>query len=537
MENQNIHHTNDDNQTSKTLITSSVESEQPATSELSTQEINDNTTETYIEAENMVEVQDNSEKVLDHSIKTFDIPKKIEMASTVYNQIKLSIGKVPAETGGIFGMSDDKIDHFFFDRLPDGATGGTYTPNCNAINACLKKWTPRNIIYMGAIHSHPIGCTAPSFPDRQYAQRLLDNNLNFDKAKPYFYIPIVQSSADTKTFEIFSYIAYYNKDRFTVEPIDLYIDEKKYKPNINVPLENFARISSLFPQKIMSKKVVIVIGAGGARAYVENLARSGIRNFVLIDGDLISETNIGTQGVYYSEIGKSKVEVIKEKILDINPEANVVCIEKFLDDDISDDELIEMIGDICKKALKSSPTDVLIGGLTDNFFANARASRLALKYGTPYIEAGIYKDGIGSEVIYSYPGVTPSCARCANSARYKAYADGFKNDTTSEGCPVFTTDALNFMKGFVSFMLLLHNTETRYGGYLEHYKTRNFVRMFFDPFSELSQSSQMELGNVHYYEQKPDHPDNGYEECPDCHGTGNLQDMKGKMDDTRKIFG
>ena len=217
------------------------------------------------------------------------LPEWIEMTGSVFNQIKYTVGKEHAETGGILGMTEDGnvIDHFFFDSIPEGATPGTYSPNCAAINTCLmNRWTPENIIYMGAIHSHPIGYTVPSFPDKEYAKRLLDNNKNFDKAKPYFYIPIVESSADARTFKIYSYIAYYKSNEvFTVEPIDLYIDGQKYEPNINIPLNNFVRIHSILPSEIIDKKFVIIIGAGGARDYAQDLARSGVKNFVLFDGD------------------------------------------------------------------------------------------------------------------------------------------------------------------------------------------------------------------------------------------------------------
>ena len=466
--------------------------------------------------------------------ETAAIPDRIEMTSEVFNQIKHTIGKKPAETGGILGMSGEKIDHFFYDRLPDGATSVTYTPNCDAINAVLKRWTRKDAVYMGAIHSHPKGYNRPSYADEQYARRLLDNNLNFDKAKPYFYIPIVQPSADATGFELFSYIAYYKNDRFSVEPIDLYIDGQKYEPNISVPLENFSRIRLLFPAEIMSQKTVISIGAGGARSYLENLARSGVGNIVLIDGDGVSETNIGTQAVFYSELGRSKVEAIRERVLDINPEANVTCVAQFLTDDMSDDDFLNLVGESCKKSLKVSPQDVLIVGTTDNFFANARANRLALKYGSPFLGVGIYQNGAGGEIAFTYPGITPACYRCCTAGRYRHYANGGHNDATSEGAPIFSTEVVNGMKGFISLMLLLHNTDTRFGAYLKEYATRNFLQMNFDPFSELFPG--IPIGQGKYFEQKPDHPTNGYEECPDCHGTGNLEDVKGSIDDTRKIF-
>jgi len=466
------------------------------------------------------------------------IPDRIEMSSEVFKRIRHTIGFRPAETGGILGMSGngDTFDHFFFDVSPSGASGATYTPNCDAINSRLSDWTENDVTYCGAIHSHPRGCCEPSWADREYAKRLLDNNLTYDKAKPYFYLPIVQSSADPHKFALLSYLAYYKKGKFVIDPIDLYVDGEKYEPaKTCVPLDHFTRISSAIPPAIMRQKTVIAIGAGGARTYLEELARSGVGNFVLMDRDIISASNICTQSVYFSEFDRSKVAVIRERILDINPEANVVCIEKFLDDDLSDEDFLELIGKSCRKTLKDSPTDVLIAGLADNFYANARASRMALKFGTPFIQAGLYPQGSTAEIVFAYPGVTPSCARCATSNRYNTYAEGFVNNATSQGCPIFATGAMNAYKGFISLALLLHGTETRFGTYLKEYATRNFFQVNLDSSGgELFPGEP--LGSVHYYEQQPDHPSNGFEECPDCHGTGNLQNMKGKIDDTRQIF-
>ena len=201
---------------------------------------------------------------------------------------------------------------------------------------------------------------------------------------------------------------------------------------------------------------------------------------------------------------------------------------------MTDHEFGKLIGESCIISLANNPTNVLIAGLTDSFHANARASRLALQCGTPYIQAGIYQDGSAAEISFSYPGITPSCARCTTSSRYKEYANGFKNDATSDGCPIFTTDILNGVKGFISLMLLLYKTPTRFGKYLDGYANKNFLQINFDPFSQLFPGAP--IGNVQYFEQKPDHPSNGYEQCPDCQGMGQLHNVKGTISDTRKIF-
>ena len=83
-------------------------------------------------------------------------------------------------------------------------------------------------------------------------------------------------------------------------------------------------------KKITNQKVM-VFGIGGVGGYVcESLARSGISNFVLIDSDKVEITNINRQIVAdLSTISKSKVQVMKDRILSINKDATVETIEKF----------------------------------------------------------------------------------------------------------------------------------------------------------------------------------------------------------------
>ena len=83
--------------------------------------------------------------------------------------------------------------------------------------------------------------------------------------------------------------------------------------------------------KKITKQKVMVFGIGGVGGYVcESLARSGIANFVLIDSDKVEITNINRQIVAdLNTIGKSKVQVMKDRILSINKDATVETIEKF----------------------------------------------------------------------------------------------------------------------------------------------------------------------------------------------------------------
>lgn len=76
---------------------------------------------------------------------------------------------------------------------------------------------------------------------------------------------------------------------------------------------------------------VMVFGIGGVGSFtVEALARSGVGNLTLIDDDCICLTNINRQlHATTQTIGRFKVEVMKERVLDINPQARVTVIQKF----------------------------------------------------------------------------------------------------------------------------------------------------------------------------------------------------------------
>lgn len=92
--------------------------------------------------------------------------------------------------------------------------------------------------------------------------------------------------------------------------------------------ERFARTELLLGKEAVNglkNKSVAVFGVGGVGGYVcEALARSGIGRFDLIDNDKVSISNINRQIIATtSTIGRYKTEVMKERIMDINPEADV----------------------------------------------------------------------------------------------------------------------------------------------------------------------------------------------------------------------
>ena len=83
-------------------------------------------------------------------------------------------------------------------------------------------------------------------------------------------------------------------------------------------------------EKLNNAKVAI-FGLGGVGSFVlEGLVRAGIGNFVLIDDDKICLTNLNRQILATRKtVGQPKVEVAKQRILDINPNANVEIHQEF----------------------------------------------------------------------------------------------------------------------------------------------------------------------------------------------------------------
>lgn len=81
----------------------------------------------------------------------------------------------------------------------------------------------------------------------------------------------------------------------------------------------------------LNRSSVIVFGVGGVGGYVvEALVRSGIGHITIVDNDTISLTNLNRQIIATTEtIGMLKVEVMKERIMSINPECVVKTIQDF----------------------------------------------------------------------------------------------------------------------------------------------------------------------------------------------------------------
>ncbi|MEG2789597.1 MAG: tRNA threonylcarbamoyladenosine dehydratase [Romboutsia sp.] len=88
---------------------------------------------------------------------------------------------------------------------------------------------------------------------------------------------------------------------------------------------------------------VIIFGVGGVGSFAaEAIARAGVGSITIVDFDDIDITNINRQlPALHSTVGKYKVEIMKERILDINPKINIKAVKEVYNKDTSESILIE----------------------------------------------------------------------------------------------------------------------------------------------------------------------------------------------------
>lgn len=105
----------------------------------------------------------------------------------------------------------------------------------------------------------------------------------------------------------------------------------------------------------LQKANVMIVGCGAVGSFaVEALARAGVGNLIIIDSDVIEESNINRQ-IFATDttIGLPKVDVARARIHDINPDIHVTAIQTFFDDttelNVTPDFVIDAIDTVPSK--------------------------------------------------------------------------------------------------------------------------------------------------------------------------------------------
>ena len=111
--------------------------------------------------------------------------------------------------------------------------------------------------------------------------------------------------------------------------------------------------------ELIARKRVIIFGVGGVGSWcAESLVRSGIRQLTIVDSDRVCITNINRQLMATTEtVGQVKVDALKERLLTINPKAEITALQQIFSEETADnfqldtyDYIIDAIDSLKDKA-------------------------------------------------------------------------------------------------------------------------------------------------------------------------------------------
>jgi molybdopterin/thiamine biosynthesis adenylyltransferase len=145
-------------------------------------------------------------------------------------------------------------------------------------------------------------------------------------------------------------------------------------------------------------KVVLQIGVGSGGAPVcDHLTMNGVRNWILYDPDTLQDVNLVKHPRGRKDLGRLKVEIQSEWILDRNPEAKVATRAE----DVFKAQNIHQDLDRCDLVLCCADTRAV------RLFVNT----LAIEHKRPSITASVFRQGFGGEVYAYIPGYS-GCFEC-----------------------------------------------------------------------------------------------------------------------------
>lgn len=165
----------------------------------------------------------------------------------------------------------------------------------------------------------------------------------------------------------------------------------------SLKIDIFSRNTGILESDIMLRKGVVIIGCGSVGSLVAlELARAGVGRFFLIDMDILSYHNICRHQCGILDVGKFKTSALRERILQINPTAEIYVSHKR----IQDVPLAE-IEPFC------SPDSIMVGCADNREGDYYAAQMLAKPNGMPFISIGCWERAFAGEIFYCLPDGMP----------------------------------------------------------------------------------------------------------------------------------
>lgn len=173
---------------------------------------------------------------------------------------------------------------------------------------------------------------------------------------------------------------------------------------VDVQPDLAARRSGILETNVLRDKTVLVIGLGTGGGHVAiELAKCGVGHLILVDRDRLSVGNVVRHPGGISQVGRYKVNVTRDLVLEKNPEADVSALPVALD--YGNEEAIRgLVAD----------ADVVVCG-TDNRPSKLLINKLCVEMGTSAIFGGAFRRAYGGQVLRVRPKQSP-CHQCFISA-------------------------------------------------------------------------------------------------------------------------
>lgn len=205
-----------------------------------------------------------------------------------------------------------------------------------------------------------------------------------------------------------------------IEALDVRI--KTYDAVTNL----FSRNTGLLESAEMLDKRAVLVGCGSVGSFVAmELARSGVGKFVLCDTDTLEIHNICRHQCGFDDLGRYKVDAVKDKILNINPNAEVITYRSIIQR-VPEEELLPLLG----------RNTIIIGG-GDNRGSADWACKLAIKTDSTFVSTCCWTRAFAGEIFYWASGRGLSCYSCAlggliDDERPESHATYFGSDEEKE---------------------------------------------------------------------------------------------------------
>ena len=165
----------------------------------------------------------------------------------------------------------------------------------------------------------------------------------------------------------------------------------------SLKLDIFSRNTGILESDIMLTKGAVFIGCGSVGSlFALELARAGVGRFMLIDSDILGYHNICRHQCGIFDVGRYKTDAVRDKILQINPYAEVVTYNMRIQE-VPLDDLMSFC-DI---------NTIVIGG-ADNREGDLYANGIAQHVGMPFMSIGCWERAFAGEIFYCLPTGMPT---------------------------------------------------------------------------------------------------------------------------------